>query len=176
MSLEEIFYVSQTVAAVAIVASLIFVGLQIRHSSRTTRAQIHQNVTLGWLALGPMISENADTFAAGIAANGATFAAMSNKDKLAFMSVIFAFFKHYENMYEQYQEGFIRSEDWNAWVKHMFMYWRMPGVQLWWRFRRDAFAPGFRRFIETSTQPPMPSTVEIFSNVTPPSDSADAGA
>ena len=100
----------------------------------------------------------------------ATFTAMSNQDKLTFLSITFAFFKHYENMYEQYREGFIRSEDWNAWVKHMFMYWRMPGVQVWWRFRREAFAPGFRQFIETSAQPPMPSTVEIFSNLTPPVD------
>ena len=165
MSLEQIYYVSQTAAAVAVVASLLFVGFQIRHGTRATRAQIHQNITLGWLALGPMISRNAGTFAAGLAADEATFTAMRNEDKMTFLSIMFAFFKHYENMYEQYQEGFLRSEDWNAWVTHMFMYWRMPGVQLWWRFRREAFAPGFRRFIETSAQSPMPSTVEIFSKL-----------
>ena len=42
MTLEGIYFISQIIAAVAIVASLIFVGLQIRQSDRIQRAVMHQ--------------------------------------------------------------------------------------------------------------------------------------
>jgi hypothetical protein len=34
MSLESMFYVSQTIAAIAIVASLLFVAMELRNSNR----------------------------------------------------------------------------------------------------------------------------------------------
>lgn len=40
--LEDANFISQIIAAVAIVASLIFVGLQQRHSARAQRAVIEQ--------------------------------------------------------------------------------------------------------------------------------------
>jgi hypothetical protein len=52
----------------------------------------------------------------------------------------------------------------------MFMYWRMPGVQVWWRYRSAAFAPDFRRFLETSPQPPLMTTAEIFQHLGPVRD------
>jgi len=43
MTLEDIYFISQIIAAVAIVASLIFVGLQIRQSDRIQRAVMRQS-------------------------------------------------------------------------------------------------------------------------------------
>lgn len=42
MSLEDLYYFSQILAAIAIVASLVFVGLQIHQSDKTQRAIMHQ--------------------------------------------------------------------------------------------------------------------------------------
>src|SRR5580704_14319817 len=42
MSLENIFYISQSVASVAVVASLIFVGIQVRGAERAQRAIMQQ--------------------------------------------------------------------------------------------------------------------------------------
>ncbi len=42
MTLETIYFLSQIVAAGALVASLLFVGLQLRQSDKTQRALVHQ--------------------------------------------------------------------------------------------------------------------------------------
>jgi hypothetical protein len=162
MTLSDMASIGSLASGLAVLVSLLFVGVQIMQNTRAIRAQIHQNVTDGWIGVGGVIADHAAPFALGLAADESSFAAMSDTDKLTYMSTVFMFFKHYENMYLQHREGFIRDEDWNAWVKHMFMYWRMPGVQLWWKARADAFAPEFRRFIETSPQPAMPSQVDVF--------------
>jgi hypothetical protein len=43
MTLEQISYLSQTIAAVAVIASLVFVGVQIRQSEKTQRSLMHDN-------------------------------------------------------------------------------------------------------------------------------------
>ncbi len=45
MTLEEMYFVSQIIAAIAIVSSLLFVALQLRQADRTQRAAMHQNRT-----------------------------------------------------------------------------------------------------------------------------------
>jgi len=166
MTLSDFASIGSLASGIAVLVSLIFIGLQVMQNTRAIRAQIHQNITDGWIGIGAIIADHGRSFAEGLAADEKSFAAMPDEDKLVFMSSIFALFKHYENMFLQYKEGFIRGEDWNAWVGHMFMYWRMPGVQMWWKARREAFSPDFRRFIETSQQPAMPSQVDVFTQIT----------
>ena len=45
MTLEDAYFISQIIAATAIVASLIFVGVQLRQYERTQRAAMHQGRT-----------------------------------------------------------------------------------------------------------------------------------
>jgi hypothetical protein len=42
MSLEQIFYVSQSVAAIAVVASIVYLAQQVRQSERIQRAMVQQ--------------------------------------------------------------------------------------------------------------------------------------
>ena len=162
MTLSDYSSIASLVSSAAVFVSLVFVGLQILQNTRAIRAQIHQNITDGWIGVCAIIADHSRAFAAGVASDETAFASMSDSDKTVYMSAIFSFFKHYENMYLQNREGFIREDDWAAWVSHMFMYWRMPGVQLWWKTRADAFAPEFRRFIETSSPSSMPTMIDVF--------------
>ena len=43
MTLEEIYYISQVIASVAVIASLVYLALQTRQSARSTRAAMHEN-------------------------------------------------------------------------------------------------------------------------------------
>jgi hypothetical protein len=54
LSLEEVFYLSQSIASVAVVGSLIYLGLQVRAADRGQRSFMQQGradrVTKAWLA------------------------------------------------------------------------------------------------------------------------------
>jgi len=43
MSIEQLSYLAQTVAAVGVIASLIFVGIQIRHNTREVQRNEHNS-------------------------------------------------------------------------------------------------------------------------------------
>jgi hypothetical protein len=55
----------------------------------------------------------------------------------------------------------------------MFMSWRMLGVQLWWRSRRESFSCELRRLIEESPESSMPETTDCFLHA---ADKSTAGA
>jgi hypothetical protein len=153
MSLETLALVSQIAGVLAVFASLIFVGIQIREQANATRAQTEQAVASNWLGVAQVISGNAEAFSAGLDSTSATFADLSDADRMLFMTTIFALFKHYENMYLQYRKGRIRKSEWQPWSNHAQMYFHQPGVQSWWHLRKSAFAPDFCAFLDECVEP-----------------------
>ena len=60
MNLETIYYIGQTVAVVAIILSLIFVGIQIKQNTEQTRVQNSAHLQGRFDDLWRMIGEDAD--------------------------------------------------------------------------------------------------------------------
>lgn len=161
MSLEQAAYLSQIIGVVAVLGSLIFVGLQIRQQTRATKAQMQQAIASNWFAGGQLLTDNAQAFTAGIASKDPSFSDLSDVDRMRFLTVIFGLFKHYENMFLQYKNGLVDAADWTPWSNHIQMYFHQPGVQSWWAIRKAAFSPAFRAYLEATTKPAEPSPVYL---------------
>jgi hypothetical protein len=167
MTLETLAAVSEIVGTLGVIASLIFVGLQVRQNTTATRAQVHQELTSGYLSAVASITANAVTFAKGIAVTPESFASLTDEEKLVYFSVIFGFFKHFENMHSQYERGLVDRESWLAWSQHPLMYFHQPGVKLWWSLRGGTFGRRFRAFLESSEAPKLTSMVDVFHAYSP---------
>jgi hypothetical protein len=153
VTLETLALVSQIAAAAAVFASLIFVGLQIREQANATRAQTEQAIAANWVGIGWMMAEGGEAVAAGVVSESSTLADLSEGDRMRFFSAMFAFFKHYENMYLQREKGRIGEAEWGPWSNHVRTFFHQPGVQSWWAIRKLSFAPSFRDFLDGSTEP-----------------------
>lgn len=153
MTLESLALFSQVAGAIAVIASLIFVGLQIRQQADATRAQTEQAIATNWMALAQVIGNSAEAFSAGLISSSPTFADLNDADRMRFLTALFALFKHYENMYLQYKKGRLADVEWQPWSNHIQMYFHQPGVQTWWGLRRAAFSPVFRTFLDESVAP-----------------------
>jgi hypothetical protein len=162
MSLEQISLISQIISAVAVIASLIFVGFQIHQNTQVARAQIREHIMSDWGSTAQVLTQNPKVFATGIAGAQEEYDALSNEDKFTFMTQAFIVFKHYENMFLQYKAGFLDEETWVAWSTHPLMYFHQRGIRNWWKERGIAFTPSFRAFLEASEAPAMLSQVDLF--------------
>ena len=161
MTLEQLNLVLQIVGSIGVIGSLIFVGLQVRQNTKTTRVQVQENMTSGYIQVAQVLIDNAEIFARGIAASRESFAKFSDADKLIYFGLIFSIFKHFENIHSQRERGFIDDESWTAWSEHVLMYFNQPGVKMWWELRRGSFNPRFRNFLESSPTSKMTTFVEI---------------
>lgn len=151
--LENLALFSQVAAAVAVFASLIFVGLQIREQANATRAQTEQAVAANWLIVADVMGSNAGAVTAGLLSTSETLAELDDGERLQFFSIMFGFFKHYENIYLQFRRGRISTEEWEPCSSHVLMFLGQPGVRTWWGLRKSAFAPQFRDFLDRSMTP-----------------------
>ena len=60
MSLEQLSYLAQIVASVGVIASLIFVGLQIKHNTSALQRNEHNSTMAQWTVLRQAIAQNRD--------------------------------------------------------------------------------------------------------------------
>ena len=162
MTLSDLASIGSLMSGVAVLVSLVYLASQVRQGTKATRSAIHQNILTGWFGAANLVAEHAEVFAKGLSADGEKFAALSDAEKLVFVTVAMAMFRHYENVFLQNQEGYVRSEDWDAWNNHLLMYFGMPGVQYWWKMRRDSFSPAFVAFLESAPSSSMTAPTDLF--------------
>jgi hypothetical protein len=110
MSFADLAALGSFVSGIGVLVSLIYLRLQIRQNTRAVRSQIHQRIADSWLSLGAILSDHSREFTAALKADEKALADMPDDENYAFLSCIFVFFKHFENMYLQYQEGLIARE------------------------------------------------------------------
>ena len=161
MTLQELASIAEILGAVGVIGSLIFVGWQIRENTIATKAHIHEQVTQNYLSWLNSAIANPEAYATGIRATEADFSNLSDREKTVFFGTALGFFKHFELMYVQNRKGIMDEEIWEAWRAYILMYFHQPGVQVWWKSRKEAFIPEFREFLESSEPPGITSFADV---------------
>ena len=161
MSLQEIANIGEILGASGVIASLIFVGYQIKSNTKTARLRMHEQATQTLLSFLNAVLTDPDAFSAGLQSTDENFSDLTDGQKMFFFGTMLGFFKHFELLYAQYDEGVLDQESWDAWSEQMRMYFHQPGAKSWWKFRRATFVPGFRDYLESSGGSKMKSFVDI---------------
>jgi hypothetical protein len=147
MSLEEVFYASQSAAAVGVIASLIFVGLQVRSSAKAVRSgtaqAVHENFASWYLSL----ADNVDGLAVVLKGFGA-LDALTATERAQFNCIFLAFTSHSQNAFHQWRQGHLANEFWACWEALLMNMVHTTGGVAFWRERSYVFADDFRREVE----------------------------
>jgi hypothetical protein len=163
VSLETINVCAQLTAALGVIASLFYLGIQIRQNTRSMRAVVVDSLAQSLADLTRPMAQDLvlmHAFAAAVENwHGAT-----EDDRARALPLVFSTFKLFENAWFQQQQGTLDPQQWAGWDVYIRMYYHRPGVKTWWPMRRMTFAPGFRSYIESS-QPveDVPPISEIIS-------------
>ena len=131
MTLQEIANFGEIIGAAGVIASLVFVGWQIKTNTKTDRMRMHEQVTHTLLSFLHAVTSDPDAFVAGLRSTDSNFADLSDGQKLFFFATMLGLFKHFELMYVQHSQGVMDQETWDAWSEHIRMYYHQPGAQAW---------------------------------------------
>jgi hypothetical protein len=147
MSLEYVFYASQIVAALALVASLLFVALELRNSNRESRHRAGEEAYQKFREVQLETASNADL--ARIWANGIhDFSSLEPLDRTRFLLLAHVFFKNWESAFLVHVDGRLShelSESTENMAGDLLGY---PGLQAAWSARKRYFHPGFREHVD----------------------------
>lgn len=150
MALEDIYYVGQTIAVVALVLSLVFVGVQVRQNTNAASAASHGAVSEALNEVNRLFAENAEV--TGIWLSGMKDRqALSEDERWRFDAIARAYFHVCETMLIQARlgtgdRGVMMAEE--SGIKPIMA---SRGVNQWWTENPFGFCPDFRAHIDALT-------------------------
>lgn len=154
MDLEGLYFISQVVAAFAIVGSLIFVGLQARAGARqakrneeTRRAAaaeaVHQNFSNYYaLAANPEIGR--------VLLKGLDdIDALSPEENVTFMTGNMVLMSNLQSAFLKWQDGELSEDLWHSWRMAGVSIFATAGGKEFWSRRRYIFTGSFVEYVES---------------------------
>ena len=147
MSLETIYYIGQTVAVVAILVSLVFVGVQIRQSTRATRAASHHAITDSFNVINSIIGTN--PVSARIWRLGLESLANLNEDEqMSFAYLCLAYMRIFETLYYQKHIGMMEAQLFEAERRSIAWAAHRAGFRDWWKSNEISLSDEYRAYVD----------------------------
>jgi hypothetical protein len=147
--LETLNAVAQLIAALGVIASLFYLGVQIRQNTRSMRAVVVDSLAQSIADLIRPMAEDRDLMRAFHDVTEDYHKATAD-DRMRALPLLFSTFKLFENAWFQQRQHTLDAQQWEGWDAYIRMYYHRPGVKTWWLMRRAAFAAGFRDYLESS--------------------------
>jgi hypothetical protein len=156
MTLEQVFWASQILAAVGIICSLIYVGLQVRGSMKAVRAATEQACQENLAGIYVSLQNNPSAlgnFIKGVVDYGE----LTPAEKAQLVCSVMAIMVYNQNAFDQWRVGHLRADLWAGWESLMMNIVHTPGGAAIWRERGYAFTKDFqdevKRRYEWATAP-----------------------
>ena len=152
MTLEEFNYIAEIIASIAVIASLIYVALEVRQNTVAVRLNTLHDVKDTIRETNLLVAKEGDL--AEIVFEGlADLAKLSGAPKARFYTWAHNLFLGYENLYLQYLGGALDPRHWSGMAQHMRDVSSVPGMQAYWADRRHWFTEEFRKYWENEVLP-----------------------
>jgi hypothetical protein len=147
VTLQDLGSIGEFVAAIATLVTLVYLALQIRHSTQEARAASRNAVSQSFVDLMTHISHDLET--TKLTRRGFIDPeSLDDDDTLRFDCIGMALFQNFEAAFAQRQRQVLTDDDWEKWVVIIKQYMAQPGVQQFWSRTAAAFNPAFRRYVE----------------------------
>ena len=172
MSLEQAALISQIISAVAVIASLIFVGFQLSQHTRAVRASTSQahSATYVQALTGLFDGEMASIWRRGLS----DFDTLDDDEKVRFMAFTSSIFRFYEASYVQMRRGQLDPAHWRTVEQQLASIAGQPGIGSWWRLRRAWHSEDFQSLFESVTRWPSDALYPtVKQRARPPRSKAD---
>jgi hypothetical protein len=144
MSLEHIFYLGQSIAAVAVIASLLYLAQQVRQAERVQRATMQQGRAdrTSQASLATANPELARVFQRGTAGDPE----LTREEFTQWMLMSRALFLSGEDSFLQHEAGMLSDAAFDSYVAGVKFYLLMPGMRAAWKLSEGQFGSDFRAF------------------------------
>ena len=144
MTLQE---TAQILGGIGVIASVIYVGIQIRNNARALRAATYQQLSAisiqSWISMG----QNSETV--GLLLRGMDdFSSLNRVDKARMRFITMGYVKGFENAWFQNKIGTLHEGDWKASTSDLNSFFSTPGTQAVWPIVKNRFNPEFVEFLD----------------------------
>ena len=156
MNWDAIGAMAEPCGALGVIASLFYLGSQIRQNTRSVRAASYHAVATNLSDLAMELGRDAsitDLFVRG----QSDLQGLGPTERSQFFLLPTSVFRNYENLFYQFNQNMIEEVVWTGWKHRITRHFWQSGVQAWWPTWREDCDPAFREFLESSSRPSAPT-------------------
>ncbi len=153
MELQTVYFISQVVAAIALIASLVFVGLQVRlarkqseHAEKTSRAQVHQKIAESFREIALEWGRRTVTFQHMM--KDTKTDDLSVEERMDFGVMLYPTLKVGENAYFQWENGLLSKVQLDFQMTLILNILGSSVARDWWAERSKDFYPQFVEYLD----------------------------
>jgi hypothetical protein len=158
MNWEAINAVSQLVSSIAVVLSVLYLGIQVHRSTRVAKLATQDAAATALRDVTKPFMENAELeriWRVGLE----DLSALSTEDRARFFHAAYQFLKAFETIHFHYVYGLMDRQLWEGWHGLLRHYVVAPGIAEYWKLRPEVFSARFRKFVNTLKPPTEQRTV-----------------
>jgi hypothetical protein len=148
MNWEALAAVAETIGALGVIVSLVYLAIQVRQNTRAIRAQTYDSFVTQFRTWNePMRADErmAERFHELIE----DVESLSPEEQRHAIHVLFDFARLAENLHYQHAEGMVSDAVWRGWENTFRAYLSAPGFAWYLQQRRSFFAPEFNAWVES---------------------------
>ncbi|MDX1646917.1 MAG: hypothetical protein R3304_07220 [Longimicrobiales bacterium] len=148
MNWDAVGAVAEMVGAVGVIATLIYLAMQVRHNTRAVRAQTYDSFVSqfrNWNEPMRAHEEMAERFHELME----DVESLSPREQRHAVHVLYDFTRLAENLLYQHREGMLSDAVWSGWENTFRAYLSAPGFSWYLEKRRSFFAPEFNEWVRT---------------------------
>lgn len=148
MQLEQLYFLAEIIAALAVVISLVYLALQVKQArvqNKTAAMDLIAKQRADFI--GVLASDKELCY---IISKGLTGQKLSNLDYNRFNYYLYSICVNFEIAFIKYQDKSISEEAWNAWDEGCNGWFMFPGFQKWWAHNHvGGFTKSFKDHVDT---------------------------
>jgi hypothetical protein len=152
MNWQAISAISEFVSSIAVVASLLYLAIQVHRSTRVANVAAQDAAATALRDVTTPIMANAELgriWQVGLE----DFEALSNEDRARFFHAAYQFLKAFETIHFHYAARVMDRQLWEGWRELLRHYCASPGIMHYWNLRHYLFSKRFQEFVQSLDRP-----------------------
>lgn len=148
MTIQDLGSIGELIAAIATIATLVYLAAQVRQNTRALRSSTFQEVA-GAMSLTTEAIATNPQLAMIIVKGTRGFADLTPEERIQFGFTFLTTFRRLETVYVQRQLGLIDPELTGGFERSVLSILTSRGAAEWWQSTKPAFSTGFADYVDS---------------------------
>ena len=149
MNIEIMANYAEVIGGIAVLISLLYVGLEIHRNTKSSLSQTNMTAHESMANISLEIAKDAEL--SSLVRKGLlSFNKLDDDEKFQFLTLLTSLYRRYENVFYQVEKGLLEDELWAGYSHSMTAYFNTDGGKAFWKYRKDSFSTSFCAFLEAS--------------------------
>jgi hypothetical protein len=147
VTLNELGSLGEFISGLAVVVTLIYLALQIRHNTRAVRSSMHQDMNESTLRIAESVSDNENVGRIVLKAEE-DYDNLTREERIRFEAYAERVFGNFESVFYSYRNSMIEQDLWESWESSYLDDISRDALRRFWQDERPRHLRDFMDFVD----------------------------